>query len=84
MLPPLYIVNWVCTALAKIQFPTEESMPQLGLLPLGTGNDLCGFLGWGTGYTGGDLYKIIERMNAAVPIKLDRWKVRIMETAILK
>jgi hypothetical protein len=74
----------VCTALAKIQFPTEESMPQLGLLPLGTGNDLCGFLGWGTGYTGGDLYKIIERMNAAVPIKLDRWKVRIMETAILK
>ncbi len=74
----------MCTALAKIQFPTEESVPQLGLLPLGTGNDLCGFLGWGTGYTGGDLYKIIERMNAAVPIKLDRWKVRIMETAILK
>jgi len=41
-------------------------------------------LGWGTGYTGGDLYKVIRRIDNAVPIKLDRWKVRIIETAILK
>lgn len=56
---------------------------QIALLPLGTGNDLSGFLGWGVGYTGEDLHNYLWQLhpeNVEV-MKLDRWKATIANLA---
>ena len=51
----------------------------MGILPLGTGNDLSRVLGWGEGYTGDvDVTQILSQMEEAEVNKLDRWKVDIV------
>lgn len=49
------------------------------LLPLGTGNDLSGYLGWGVGYTGEDLREYLWQLheNNVEVVRLDRWKATI-------
>lgn len=69
-------VGWILESLSKVQFKKYE--PSIGLLPLGTGNDLSRALNWGKGYVGdGDIEEILTEIDAASPIKLDRWLVRI-------
>jgi diacylglycerol kinase (ATP) len=70
-------VNWVCQTLARVKFPRPEFAPPLALLPLGTGNDLSGYLGWGVGYTGGDLNDYLLQLHHTEIVKLDRWKSTI-------
>lgn len=70
-------VNWVCQTLARVKFPRPEFAPPLALLPLGTGNDLSGYLGWGVGYTGGDLNDYLFQLHNTEIVKLDRWKSTI-------
>ena len=45
------------------------------MLPLGTGNDLSRVLGWGGGYTGGELVPIFQAVSNAEEISFDRWNV---------
>jgi hypothetical protein len=71
-------VNWVCQGLSRIKFPRPEYIPSIALLPLGTGNDLSGFLGWGVGYTGGELNEIFSQLHKVETMKLDRWKATIV------
>eukprot|EP00400_MALV-I_sp_L67-5_P000329 gene329-1126_t len=48
----------------------------LGMLPLGTGNDLAQVLGWGAGYTlEDDLSKFLRRVHSSTTSIFDRWKV---------
>lgn len=70
-------VNWVCQTLARVKFPRPEFAPPIALLPLGTGNDLSGYLGWGVGYTGGDLNDYLFQLHNTEIVKLDRWKSTI-------
>lgn len=49
--------------------------PPIGILPLGTGNDLARVLGWGGGYEGGDLVSWLEAVAEAEVTLLDRWQV---------
>jgi diacylglycerol kinase (ATP) len=70
-------VNWVCQTLARVKFPRPEFAPPIALLPLGTGNDLSGYLGWGVGYTGGDLNDYLVQLHNTEIVKLDRWKSTI-------
>eukprot|EP01103_Thecamoeba_quadrilineata_P005708 TRINITY_DN1547_c0_g1_i1.p1 TRINITY_DN1547_c0_g1~~TRINITY_DN1547_c0_g1_i1.p1 ORF type:complete len:249 (-),score=32.08 TRINITY_DN1547_c0_g1_i1:76-822(-) len=60
--------------------------PPVGVLPLGTGNDLARTLHWGPGYTGEKVKKILKPLDSASVIYMDRWKLDIedMEGNIIK
>ena len=48
----------------------------LGMLPLGTGNDLAQVLGWGAGHTlDDDLSKFLRRVHTSTTSLFDRWSV---------
>nr|KAF6295464.1 diacylglycerol kinase epsilon [Myotis myotis] len=56
----------------------EKYIPQVAVLPLGTGNDLSNTLGWGTSYTGEiPVAQVLRNVMEADGIKLDRWKVQV-------
>ncbi len=68
--------GWVLESLSKFEFKKFE--PSVGLLPLGTGNDLSRILNWGNGYTGEvDIEEILSEVDMASEVNLDRWLVRI-------
>ena len=47
----------------------------MGILPLGTGNDLSRVLGWGEGHSHEDVEvtQILDQLAQAVPVMLDRY-----------
>ncbi|XP_015432066.1 PREDICTED: eye-specific diacylglycerol kinase [Dufourea novaeangliae] len=65
-------VGWVLSVLDQIGCP---SPPAVGVLPLGTGNDLARALGWGGGYTDEPIGKILTNIGESDTILLDRWQL---------
>lgn len=50
-----------------------QTPPEVGILPLGTGNDLARVLGWGEGHdTDIDISEVVDQIIAATPVQLDR------------
>ncbi|KAM4691458.1 diacylglycerol kinase epsilon [Rhinophrynus dorsalis] len=72
-------VGWVLDAVDEMKIKgLESSVPQVAILPLGTGNDLANTLGWGAGYAGDvPVEQILRSIMDADSIKLDRWKVQV-------
>uniref|UniRef100_A0A8C9VHV8 Diacylglycerol kinase n=1 Tax=Scleropages formosus TaxID=113540 RepID=A0A8C9VHV8_SCLFO len=70
-------VGWVLSELDKQGL---HKQCQLGVLPLGTGNDLARVLGWG-GLCDDDapLLQILEKLERATTKMLDRWSVMTYE-----
>jgi hypothetical protein len=53
-----------------------DPFPPIAVLPLGTGNDLSRTLGWGPGYENEPLAEIIQSIDRAKIVAMDRWSVR--------
>ncbi|XP_040186640.1 diacylglycerol kinase epsilon [Rana temporaria] len=72
-------VGWVLDAVDEMKIKGLESfVPQVAVLPLGTGNDLANTLGWGVGYAGEvPAEQILRNVMEADRVKLDRWKVQV-------
>ncbi|XP_065054788.1 diacylglycerol kinase zeta-like isoform X2 [Rhopilema esculentum] len=67
-------VGWVLSEIDRLKMnPT----PPVAILPLGTGNDLSRFLGWGGGYTDEPLSRILTQIESGVVEKLDRWNLDV-------
>uniref|UniRef100_A0A8C5R0H8 Diacylglycerol kinase n=1 Tax=Leptobrachium leishanense TaxID=445787 RepID=A0A8C5R0H8_9ANUR len=72
-------VGWVLDAVDEMKIKgLENFVPQVSILPLGTGNDLANTLGWGPGYAGDvPVEQILRNIMEADSVKLDRWKVQV-------
>ena len=69
-------VGWVLSCLDNVGQDALCQSPPVGIVPLGTGNDLARVLRWGTGYTGGEEpLALLKDIIEAEEIKLDRWTV---------
>lgn len=67
-------VGWVLSILDQIGvYPP----PAVGVLPLGTGNDLARALGWGGGYTDEPIGKILTSIGDSETTLLDRWQLEV-------
>ncbi|XP_046406232.1 diacylglycerol kinase epsilon, partial [Ischnura elegans] len=68
-------VGWVLNAIDSLQLKVP---PSVGIIPLGTGNDLSQVLGWGRTHTSDlDPTVVMEQLENATEVSLDRWKVTI-------
>ncbi|XP_017094618.2 eye-specific diacylglycerol kinase isoform X2 [Drosophila bipectinata] len=69
-------VGWVLSVLDQIH-PPLQPVPAVGVLPLGTGNDLARALGWGGGYTDEPIGKILREIGMSQCVLMDRWRVKV-------
>eukprot|EP00122_Pirum_gemmata_P005329 Pgem_evm1s4850 len=56
------------------KFPIEP-LPPIGVLPLGTGNDLAQILGWPYEYSNQSLRSYVQQTMEADVVPLDRWSL---------
>jgi len=58
------------------------NIPGIGILPIGTGNDLAAALGWGRGFRFRKQLPIfLEKVQQSQPVPIDRWEISINDTA---
>ncbi|XP_026835477.1 diacylglycerol kinase 1 isoform X2 [Drosophila erecta] len=70
-------VGWVLEAMDSIEL---ASQPAIGVIPLGTGNDLARCLRWGGGYEGENIPKLMDKFRRASTVMLDRWSIEVTNT----
>ena len=53
-----------------------QKPPPVGVLPLGTGNDLSQVLGWGNSHSGSvNAVDYLQQLTSAKLASIDRWKI---------
>uniref|UniRef100_A0A3Q3VV02 Diacylglycerol kinase n=1 Tax=Mola mola TaxID=94237 RepID=A0A3Q3VV02_MOLML len=68
-------VGWVLGVLEAIRHKLICREPPIGIVPLGTGNDLARILRWGAGYSGEDPHHILVSLDEADEVLMDRWTI---------
>uniref|UniRef100_A0A8C7DA75 Diacylglycerol kinase n=1 Tax=Oncorhynchus kisutch TaxID=8019 RepID=A0A8C7DA75_ONCKI len=68
-------VGWVLGVLEAIRHKLVCPEPPIGIVPLGTGNDLARILRWGAGYSGEDPHHILVSVDEAEEVQMDRWTI---------
>ena len=66
--------GWILSVMDAMNLP-EESRPPIGIIPLGTGNDLSRVFNWGGKYIERPLEQVLRDMSNADLVKLDRWSI---------
>ncbi|XP_022093446.1 diacylglycerol kinase delta-like isoform X4 [Acanthaster planci] len=73
-------IGWVLSEIDKLDL---HKQCQIGVLPLGTGNDLARVLGWGTACDDDtQLPTILEKLERASTKMLDRWSICTKESPL--
>ena len=76
-------VGWVASSMEKLNL---EYMPEVALLPLGTGNDLAKVLRWRRYFNKVETFHVkhfVKKVFTARSTTLDRWKLRVMTADVL-
>ncbi|XP_028271709.1 diacylglycerol kinase theta [Parambassis ranga] len=68
-------VGWVLGVLEALRHKLVCWEPPIGIVPLGTGNDLARILRWGPGYSGEDPHHILVSVDEADEVLMDRWTI---------
>ncbi|KRX77756.1 putative diacylglycerol kinase K06A1.6 [Trichinella sp. T6] len=70
-------VSWVFSSLDAMKIPSSR-YPPIGIIPLGTGNDLSQTMGWGSTYFDDSIAEILPSvMQDTVSVKFDRWYIDV-------
>jgi len=69
-------VGWILSVMDSMSFPPGKT-PSIGIIPLGTGNDLSRSLNWGGKYRDKPLRKVLLDMAKADVAYLDRWTLQV-------
>lgn len=64
-------VGWILSVMDKMTFPNGQ--PAIGIIPLGTGNDLSRSLNWGGKFKEKPLQKVLLDVDKSSVIHMDRW-----------
>lgn len=68
-------VAWILQTIDKMKL---SPVPMVGIIPLGTGNDLAQVLGWGASFNSdSSLRFIMDCLEKSKCVLLDRWSVKI-------
>jgi len=74
-------VTWVLSEIERCMKDHPKILaqqPPIGIVPLGTGNDLARSLGWGIKFEdSAHVVQYIKQAIAGTPVELDQWKVTI-------
>ena len=68
-------MGWVLSVMDSMTFP--KGRPAIGIIPLGTGNDLSRSLNWGGKYRDKPLRKVLLDMAKADVAYMDRWTLKV-------